>query len=187
MKEKIIEKSIELFEKKGFSSTSIQDIVDEIGVTKGSFYYYFSSKEQLLMDIHEEYINNLLERQKKILEDQTLSSKEQLMGMIEVSIDDIIKNGPRARVYFRELRHLTGENLTKIKAKRKQFRINVEAVVKRGMEEGVFKNQLPSDITALGIIGLTNWSYNWYKPDGEISPKQLVEIYSKLILDGLLE
>ncbi len=51
MKEKIIEKAIELFEKKGFSTTSIQDIVDELGVTKGSFYYYFSSKEQLLMDI----------------------------------------------------------------------------------------------------------------------------------------
>lgn len=186
MKDKIIEKSIELFEKKGFSSTSIQDIVDELGVTKGSFYYYFSSKEQLLMDIHDEYINNLLERQRIILEDQTLTSKEQLIGMIEVSIDDIIENGPRARVYFRELRHLTGENLTKIKEKRKQFRINVETVVKRGMDEGIFKNEIPSDITALGIIGLANWSYNWYKPEGEISPKQLVNIYAQIILKGLL-
>lgn len=41
MKEKIIEVSIDLFGKHGFTETSIQDIVDGLGVTKGTFYYYF--------------------------------------------------------------------------------------------------------------------------------------------------
>lgn len=62
MKAKITEHSIRLFEQKGFTETSIQDIVDSIGVTKGTFYYYFSSKEQLLMDIHMDYITKLLEK-----------------------------------------------------------------------------------------------------------------------------
>ena len=48
MKRKIIEESIDLFDKKGFNNTSIQNIVDSIGVTKGTFYYYFSSKQELL-------------------------------------------------------------------------------------------------------------------------------------------
>lgn len=55
MKDKIVEQSVLLFEKEGFSHTSIQDIVDELGVTKGTFYYYFSSKEQLLMEIQDDY------------------------------------------------------------------------------------------------------------------------------------
>ena len=60
VKEKITAQSIRLFEKKGFTETSIQDIVDSLGVTKGTFYYYFSSKEELLMDIHLGYIDELL-------------------------------------------------------------------------------------------------------------------------------
>ena len=48
VKEKITEQSIRLFEKKGFSETSIQDIVDSLGVTKGTFYYYFSGSNSLI-------------------------------------------------------------------------------------------------------------------------------------------
>src|SRR5699024_11597620 len=70
IKEEITKHSIQLFEKKGFSQTSIQDIVDVLDVTKGTFYYYFSSKEQLLMDIHLQYIDNLLSRQQMIFEDR---------------------------------------------------------------------------------------------------------------------
>ena len=64
MKEEITRHSVKLFQQKGFSETSIQDIVDSLGVTKGTFYYYFKSKEQLLMEIHSRYIDDLLHRQK---------------------------------------------------------------------------------------------------------------------------
>jgi len=187
MKEKIIEKAIELFEKKGFSTTSIQDIVDELGVTKGSFYYYFSSKEQLLMDIYNEYITNLLDRQTKIIANKTLSPTDQLIEIIQLLIDDLIENGPRARIYFREMRHLSENNINTIKKIRKQFRKNIEMIIQTGKEQGVFKNHLPADILAFALLGLTNWSYNWYTPDGEITPDQLVKIYSELLLTGLLD
>src|SRR5690625_5450945 len=81
MKEKITETSILLFGKKGFSQTSIQDIVTELDVTKGTFYYYFPSKEQLLMDIHQDYITNLIERQELIVNDHTYSQQEKLTAI----------------------------------------------------------------------------------------------------------
>ncbi|MES9741731.1 helix-turn-helix domain-containing protein, partial [Priestia megaterium] len=52
MKDLMMERSIQLFAQKGFKETSIQDIVNELNVTKGTFYYYFKSKQELLMDIH---------------------------------------------------------------------------------------------------------------------------------------
>jgi len=78
VKEKITAQSIRLFEKKGFTETSIQDVVDSLGVTKGTFYYYFSSKEELLMDIHLGYIDGLLYNQEQILNDASKSYKEKL-------------------------------------------------------------------------------------------------------------
>ncbi|HEX7065866.1 MAG TPA: helix-turn-helix domain-containing protein, partial [Bacillales bacterium] len=70
MKKQITKQSVELFGKNGFNETSIQDIVDGLGVTKGTFYYYFSSKQQLLADIHLSFIDDILTREKEIFADK---------------------------------------------------------------------------------------------------------------------
>lgn len=64
-KQQIIATAITLFEKKGYAETSVQDIVNALGATKGTFYYYFTSKNELLKRIHLEFIEELLIKQKK--------------------------------------------------------------------------------------------------------------------------
>lgn len=185
MKEKLTKQSILLFEKKGFSQTSIQDIANSLEVTKGTFYYYFDSKEQLLMDIHNDYITNLLERQYRIVGNNHLSQKEKLMEIIHLLISDIADKGHSARVFFREIRHLTDANIDNIKQKRNQFRLNVEKVIEEGSRQGEFRVGLRADMLAFGILGVTNWSYNWFKANGEITPDELAEIYTDMILTGI--
>ncbi|WP_404452943.1 TetR/AcrR family transcriptional regulator [Virgibacillus necropolis] len=185
MKDKLTKQSILLFEKKGFSQTSIQDIVNELDVTKGTFYYYFTSKEQLLMDIHHDYITNLLERQQAIVDDGDLTQKEKLMKIIHLLINDITDKGPSARVFFREIRHLANENIENIKQKRNQFRLNIEKVIEGGSKQKEFREGLRADMLAFGILGVTNWSYNWYKTNGEVSPDELARIYADMILTGI--
>lgn len=184
MKEKIIEESILLFERKGFSETSIQDIVEAIGVTKGTFYYYFSSKEQLLMDIHLGYIDDLLERQAAIHK-TAASNQQKLKQMVQLLIADIKDHGPSGRVFFREMRHLAEDNAGAVKAKREEFRINIENLLTEGMEEGEFRKDIKPDMTAFAVLGITNWSYQWFNPAGEVSAESLAEIYSDLILNGI--
>ncbi|MEN1967511.1 TetR/AcrR family transcriptional regulator [Lentibacillus sp. N15] len=185
MKDKIMEQSVLLFEKNGFSHTSIQDIVNELGVTKGTFYYYFSSKEELLMEIQEVYITNLLRRQEQIIENDQLSPKEKLIDIVNLLVTDITANGASARVYFRELRHLNQENMNKIKQKRTRFRLNLEQIIRVGIEQGEFKQDIRIDMVTFGILGMTNWSYNWFNPTGTVSPKELVTIYTDMILKGI--
>lgn len=184
MKDRIKEQSISLFERKGFSETSIQDIVEALNVTKGTFYYYYSSKEQLLMNIHKEYIVDLLERQRKIIDSGT-SQKEKLKGIIHLLISDIARNGNSGKVFFREMRHLTEEHATDIKKRREQFRLTIEETIRRGMETGEFRKQLRADITALAVLGITNWTYQWFNTSGELKAEELTEIFSSIVLDGI--
>lgn len=184
MKDKIKEQSISLFERKGFSETSIQDIVEALNVTKGTFYYYYSSKEQLLMDIHKEYIDDLLQRQQKIL-DSGESQKEKLKSVIHLLISDIARNGDSGKVFFREMRHLTEDNATDIKKRREQFRLNIEEIIRRGAKTGEFRKQLRPDMTALAVLGITNWTYQWFNASGELAADELAELYSSIVLDGI--
>lgn len=186
MKDKITEHSILLFEKKGFCETSIRDIVHVLGVTKGTFYYYFSSKEQLLMEIHDHYITSLLKRQHRIINNDTSSPKEKITEIISLLIFDIVENGPSSRVYFREIRHLAEENIKTIKQKREQFRLIVENIVQQGIDQKEFKEDLRADIITFGILGVTNWSYNWFKSGGKVSPQELVESYVNMIFNGIV-
>ncbi|MGP4076177.1 TetR/AcrR family transcriptional regulator [Halobacillus sp. K22] len=55
----IIEQSIKLFAKKGFSSTSVQEIANECGISKGAFYLHFKSKDALLLEIFNYYFQNI--------------------------------------------------------------------------------------------------------------------------------
>lgn len=186
MKEKIIRASITLFEQRGFSSTSVQDIVDLIGATKGTFYYYFKSKEQLLMDIHREYISDLLRRQEVILENGDWSSGQKLSAMVDMLISDIRKNGPSARVFFRDIRHLSEKNIRIITEDRDRFRLNFEEIIRKGAESGEFRKDIRPDMAAFGILGLANYSYNWFDPEGEVNPEELAAIYSVMILEGIV-
>ncbi|WNF25060.1 TetR/AcrR family transcriptional regulator [Mesobacillus jeotgali] len=184
MKEKITEHSIKLFEKKGFSETSIQDIVDSIGVTKGSFYYYFSSKEELLMDIHLRYIDELLARQEEILLEQS-TSKQKLYDIVYMLISSIKSKGASAKIFFREMRHLSDDRLAQIVAKRDQFRLNVELLIRKGIDSGEFRQDLNPIIVTFGILGAANWSYQWFNPMGKVSDREVAEIFVEMILKGI--
>ena len=76
-KEKIIKVSEQLFLEKGFSNTSVEDITNTIGISKGSFYTYFDSKDALL----EEIVKRTLERiEAELIEFQNKSgNKEEIL------------------------------------------------------------------------------------------------------------
>ena len=50
-KDKIIEKSMELFREKGYHTTKVEEITKALGISKGNFYTYFNSKEEVLYEI----------------------------------------------------------------------------------------------------------------------------------------
>src|SRR5690625_5030919 len=141
MKQEITKHSVKLFQEKGFSETSIQDIVDSLGVTKGTFYYYFKSKEQLLMDIHERYIDDLIERQEMIIETER-SARDKIVKIVELIIGDIESHRANGRVYLREMRNLSPENTIIIKGKRAKFRANIERILQEGITSGEFREHL---------------------------------------------
>lgn len=185
MKERIREQSIQLFAKKGFKETSIQDIVDALEVTKGTFYYYFSTKEQLLNDIHLQYIDDLLNKQEDIINHPSKNSKMKLHEIVYMLISDIEKQGQSALVFFREMRNLSDENLKLIVPKRDQFRLNIQKLIEEGIEKEELRNDLPVDIVTLSILGMTNWSYFWFDPNGRVNDKEVSEIFLKIVLEGL--
>lgn len=184
LKQKLTHEAIRLFEKKGFVETSIQDIVEACGVTKGTFYYYFKSKAELLKDIQLDYINELISSQKAILNMKS-DHKIKLKEMVSLLIKKIETHGASARVFFREMRHLPENELTVIIKKRDSIRYNLAQVIEKGVQLGDFRKDLNIDFITFGILGMCNWSYSWFHPDGPATDKELINSYVDLLLNGM--
>jgi AcrR family transcriptional regulator len=51
-RERILDVALDLFVEKGFDGTSLREIAEELGITKAAIYYYFASKDDILMALH---------------------------------------------------------------------------------------------------------------------------------------
>ena len=104
MKEKekrIIEGAMKLFARKGYSSTSVQEIADEAGISKGAFYLYFKSKEELMISIFTYYYERINQKIKAI-EREKLEPKDKFIKQLHVQLDEIKRHKDFILMHTRE-------------------------------------------------------------------------------------
>jgi AcrR family transcriptional regulator len=101
-KQKIIDKAAILFHKKGYSSTTLDDVSKELGITKAALYHYVESKEELLSIIYAQAIENIF-RDTYEIAGMSLSPDEKLRRIIRHHIKNvIIKDLSMFSVFFSE-------------------------------------------------------------------------------------
>ena len=98
-KDKIIEKSMELFREKGYHTTKVEEITKALGISKGNFYTYFGSKEEVLYEI----LNIMKNERIKMLEeiDTNKAPKEVLRDFIE----------DHSQIFFKYLKRVNLKNI----------------------------------------------------------------------------
>ena len=89
-KQNIIEKSRELFKEKGYNETKVEDITKALGISKGSFYTYFKSKEEVSIEILKKLCAKYIDALNKI--DISKSPKKILEDYIFCKVNLFVKN-----------------------------------------------------------------------------------------------
>lgn len=78
----IIDAAKILFYTKGYSKTTVNDILQKVGVAKGTFYYYFQSKEEVMDAIVLRFIEMGVEAAKKIAEDPNIKAPDKIFQIL---------------------------------------------------------------------------------------------------------
>jgi AcrR family transcriptional regulator len=90
-RKEIIDSARLLFQRKGIKNTSMNDIADSIGVAKGLVYYYFSSKEDLLRAVLDEFFEGVDEALQKIM-NASLNFYQKLASILDLYFNFIQSN-----------------------------------------------------------------------------------------------
>jgi AcrR family transcriptional regulator len=130
-----------LFYSKGYESTSVRDIVDEVGVAKGTFYYYFDSKQAVLEALVADLVAQMLAQFEAILADETLNAVEKWAPAFQVIGDWKIERKDELLAVARVMR--ADENVPfihKLRTQRTQMMVPILTnIISQGIEEGVFE------------------------------------------------
>mgnify|MGYP000947398955 FL=1 len=86
----IIETAGKLFEEKGYEQTQVQDIVNEIGVAKGLFYYYFKSKDEVMEELADRYADAIIDAVNKLI-DKDITTFDKINRIFQIFIDSAEK------------------------------------------------------------------------------------------------
>lgn len=102
-KVEIIESALKHFSDKGYYSTSVQDIAKDCGISKGSLYKYFDSKESLYISVFEYFQDAMFERATNIDVDSDLNGLQKLSKQIQIQMQDFVEKHEFILMQFKDL------------------------------------------------------------------------------------
>lgn len=97
----ILEAAVELIAEKGYTHTSMQQIADSVGVSKGSLYTFFPSKEDLIISIYEHYQQLVFERAFVVGLDGNLPPYERFAKQFQVQFEGILEYKAYMKMHMR--------------------------------------------------------------------------------------
>jgi AcrR family transcriptional regulator len=177
--------SVELFAEYGYAQTSVQQIVDAAGVTKGALYHYFKSKDDLLFDIYDRLLSMQREHLETIVA-RGLDPKATVRLVCEDVIVTSIDGLDDGAVFFRSQHMLSEKRQREVKQRRRAYNDAFESILARGRADGVFRTDIPPAILIAHFFSDVHYLAQWYSPGGPLTKQQVASELTDLYLAGLL-
>ncbi len=152
-KNEILDVAEKLFCAKGFDATSTNDILNEIGIARGTLYYHFRSKEDILDAVIERLTNQILEKAKAIALDESIPVLERMTKtVLSLNVDNELGNMIMEEVH-RPQNALLHQKLEK------RLLGNVNKLVTKIAEDGIKQGLMHTDYPAEAVEMIMTYSY----------------------------
>ena len=184
-RQEILRTAARLFQQHGYDGTSMNDIAEALKLSKGGLYHHFQSKEEILF--------NLMSHAMDITEEQVIAPvkaianpEDRLRALIRLHIGVVLKESDREiTVMLHENHPLTPALRKRINGRKKDyvhFVENLIAEVKNA--RGSATKTVTPRAAAFALLGMINWIYQWYRPDGSLQQESLVQQYTEIFFQG---
>jgi AcrR family transcriptional regulator len=180
--DRLLDVAVRVFTERGYDGTSFQHLSAASGLSRSSMYHHIESKEQLLRLGLEKALEPLLA---STTEEGATTGRavDRLVYLIRRNLEIMADRLP----YVALLLSVHGNTETERWAleQRRTYDKMVAGVVAEAINEGDVRADVEARTTARLIFGMTNSIREWYRPDRHITPNQLADQVSSMIMDGI--
>ena len=189
-RQEILRTAARLFQQRGYDATSMNDVAAALKLSKGGLYHHFQSKDEILFEIMDHAMEITQERvlnPVRLIDDPD----ERLRALIRLHIEVVLS--PRDReitVMLHENHPLPPALRKRINTRKKEYihfveRLIAEVQGKRNRTRQI-KGAVSPRAAAFALLGMINWIYQWYKPEGDLQANNLVPQFTDLVFGGIL-
>ena len=188
-RQEILRTAARLFQERGYDATSMNDVAAALKLSKGGLYHHFQSKDEILfhimshaMDITEERVINVVRRIDGV---SVAGIEERLRTLIRLHIQVVISSEDREiTVMLHENHPLPPALRRKINGRKKDYLHFVEHLVADVQRARNSPSPVTPRAAAFALVGMINWIYQWYKPDGPLTGDAIVRQYTDIFFHG---
>jgi AcrR family transcriptional regulator len=161
----VMRAALELFAEQGYGNTSVQQVVDAAGVTKGALYHYFQSKDDLLFAIYERILSLQTEHLTAIIAKgapvaETLRAV--CIDVVETSVDFLLEG----TVFFRSQHLLSAPRQQEVTRRRRAYHDTFTGLIADGQQEGLYRTDIPRSVMVAHFFSDLHYLSTWYSPSG---------------------
>ncbi len=171
-----------IFNEKGYHATSLDEIAEEIGVTKTALYYYFKNKEQLLYDCLK-VTYDCGQTARLEAEEKGGTALEKLTFLYERFIV-LLTEERGAYTTMANIRALPGDRQAELLDRRRQLDRYSRMLLQKAIDEGSIRD-IDVRVTSNYFLGAVNWILRWYSDGDERSSEDVSAIFMDLLFNGI--
>ncbi len=179
---RILESAVRSFAAKGFYGTSMDDIAEELLLTRGSLYYYFRDKEEILALCHETALEAMLDVTERVR--ASALPPDQALRRIIVEHARVMVDKFHGTALALQVDALDARRRAAVVSVRDAYENSLRGVIAEGVQQKVFRPVNPK-LAAFAILGAMNWMARWYRAGGGASADEIGEEFAGIFLEGL--
>ncbi len=178
-RQEILRTAARLFQQQGYDATSMNDVAAALKLSKGGLYHHFQSKDEILFHIMS-HAMDITEAARRVE-----GAEERLRTLIRLHIEVVISEGDREiTVMLHENHPLPAGFRRKINARKKDYVHFVENLIADVQRQRSSASQVTPRAAAFALLGMINWVYQWYKPEGPLTGDEIVRQYTEIFFRG---
>jgi AcrR family transcriptional regulator len=160
----------------------MDDIAEELLLTRGSLYYYFRDKEEILALCHETALEAMLDVTERVR--ASALPPDQALRRIVVEHARVMVDKFHGTALALQFDALDARRRAGIVSVRDAYERSLRDVIAEGVERKVFRPVDPK-LAAFAILGAMNWMARWYRAGGGTSADEIGEEFAGIFLEGL--
>lgn len=181
----ILRTAARLFQERGYDATSMQDIASSLDLSKAALYHHFESKEEILFQIMS-YGMDIFEERVLAVVRAIPDPDERLKACIAGHIQLVVRGRDREiTVILHENRTLHPEAGRQINQRKKNYVVFLEELIAEVQRLHHAEGAVHPRVAAFGLLGMINWIYQWYHPQGPITEQDLIRQYTAIFFGGI--
>jgi AcrR family transcriptional regulator len=185
LEQEIIRVAAEGFSARGYRATTLDNVAQRVGISKVTLYRYCHSKEELLIKVFERTIAVFREGLHRICAQKT-APEEKLRQIIRHQVRLMADHRDFLAVFFSEESHLPTTMAERARQEKRDYNRLIEGVIRQGVRQGSLV-AIPAKILGFMILGVCNWLYQWYRPEGELSADEVARMFTLILEKGYLQ